>query len=91
MSARHKKPRNPFTHNRKLSKIIVGMAGVTVIVPAAVAASVATSGGAGSHGSSLLAMAGSHAAAVAGPATLDIGTPMTGAARHEVALSLIHI
>jgi hypothetical protein len=71
-----------------MSKITVAMAGVTIIVPAAVAAGVAASGGssgAGGHGSSLLAMAGSHAAAASGPATLDVGTPMTGAARHEVA------
>ena len=71
-----------------MSKITVAMAGITVIVPAAVAAGVAASSGsgaAGGHGSSLLAMAGSHPAAVAGPATLDIGTPMSGAARHEVA------
>ena len=84
MSARHKKPRNPFTQNRKLSKITVAMAGVTVIVPAAVAASVATSGGAGSHGSSLLAMAGSPPAAKAGPAVTDAGIPRMGAARREV-------
>ena len=92
MSARHKKPRNPFTHNRKLSKIIVGMAGVTVIVPAAVAASVATSGGAGSHGSSLLAMAGSPPAAKAGAMVTDAGIPRMGAARHEVSsLGVQHV
>ena len=84
MSARHKKPRNPFTQNRKLSKITVAMAGVTVIVPAAVAASVATSGGAGSHGSSLLAMAGSPPAAKAGAMVTDAGIPRMGAARREV-------
>ena len=84
MSARHKKPRNPFTQNRKLSKITVAMAGVTVIVPAAIAASVATSDGAGSHGSSLLAMAGSPPAAKAGLAVTDVGIPRMGAARREV-------
>ena len=60
------------------------MAGVTVIVPAAVAASVATSGGAGGHGSSLLAMAGSPPAAKAGPAVTGAGIPRMGAARREV-------
>ena len=88
VSARHRKQRKPFNQNRKMSKITVAMAGVTVIVPAAVAAGVAASSGSGAtggHGSSLLVMAGSHAAAVAEPVTLDIGTPMTGAARHEVA------
>jgi hypothetical protein len=60
------------------------MAGVTVIVPAAVAAGVATSDGAGSHGSSLLAMAGSPPAAKAGPAVTDAGIPRMGAARREV-------
>ena len=88
MSARHRKRRNPFTLNRTLSKITFAMAGVTVMVPAAVAAGVATagdSGGSGGHGSSLLAMAGSHSAVTSEAATLDVGTPMTGAARHEVA------
>ena len=84
MSARHKKPRNPFTQNRKLSKITVAIAGVTVIVPAAVAASVATSDGAGSHRSSLLAMAGSPPAAKAGAMVTDAGIPRMGAARREV-------
>jgi hypothetical protein len=60
------------------------MAGVTVIVPAAIAASVATSDGAGSHGSSLLAMAGSPPAAKAGLAVTDAGIPRMGAARREV-------
>ena len=96
MSARHKKPRNPFTQNRKLSKITVAMAGVTIIVPAAVAASVATSDGAGSHGSSLLAMAGSPPAAKAGPlakagpAVTDAGIPRMGAARREVSSLGVH-
>ena len=90
MSARHKKPRNPFTQNRKLSKITVAMAGVTVIVPAAIAASVATSDGAGSHGSSLLAMAGSPPAAKAGLAVTDAGIPRMGAARREVSSLGVH-
>jgi hypothetical protein len=61
------------------------MAGVTVIVPAAVAASMATSGGTANHGTSLLAMAGTRSTTGSPAATsLDVGTPMTGAARREV-------
>ncbi len=60
------------------------MAGVTVIVPAAVAAGMATSGGTSGHGSSVLAMAGSRPAAKSGPASPDVGIPMTGAARRAV-------
>jgi len=56
--ARHKLQRNPFTHNGKLSKITVAMAGVTVIVPAAVVAGLTTSGASAGKSSSMLAMAG---------------------------------
>ena len=58
------------------------MAGVTVIVPAVVATSMATSDGAGSHRSSLLAMAGSSAKA--GPAVTDVGIPRIGTVHREV-------
>jgi hypothetical protein len=63
VSARHRKKRNlfnhnPFTHNRKLSKITVAMAGVTVIVPAAVVAGITTSGTLAGSSPSLLARAG---------------------------------
>jgi hypothetical protein len=84
VSARHKRQRKSFIQNSRLSKITVAVAGVTIIVPAAVAASVATSGGSAGHGSSLMAMAGSHPAARSGPAHLDAGIPMTDAARGEV-------
>ena len=60
------------------------MAGVTVIVSAAAAASMATSGGSGSHGTSLLAMAGTRATTGSAAARLDVGTPMTGVARREM-------
>jgi hypothetical protein len=84
VSARHKKHRGFFTQNRKLSRITVAMAGVTVIVPAAVAASMATSGGTTKHGTSLLAMAGTQSTTGSAAASLDVGTPITGAARREV-------
>jgi hypothetical protein len=84
VSARHKRQRKSFIQNSRLSKITVAVAGVTIIVPAAVAASVATSGGSAGHGSSLMAMAGSHPAARSGPVHLDAGIPMTDAARGEV-------
>jgi hypothetical protein len=82
VSARHRRQRNPFKQNRKLSKITVAMAGVTVIVPAAVAAGLATSGGLGGHGSSLVAIAGSQPGA--GPGAVGAGIPMTSAARAAV-------
>lgn len=44
MSARHNLQRNPFTHYGKLSKITVAIAGITVIVPAAVATGLTASG-----------------------------------------------
>ena len=88
MSARHRRQRKPFTQNLKLSKITVAMAGVTVMVPAAVAVGLAASGGSGGsggHGSSLVAMAGSRPSAGTGPAAAGAGIPVTSAARAEVA------
>jgi hypothetical protein len=85
VSARHKKQRNPFTHNRKLSKITVAVAGITVIVPAAVVAGITTSGAAAGDSSSLLAMAGSKPGTTTAAAHPDLGIPLTGAARREVA------
>ena len=82
MSARHRRQRNPFKQNRKLSKITVAMAGVTFMVPAAVVGGLVTSGGLGGHGSSLVAMAGSQPGA--GPGALGAGIPMTSAARAAV-------
>jgi hypothetical protein len=84
--ARHQKNRNLFTHNRKLSKITVAMAGVAVAVPAAVVAGITTSGAFAGDSASLLAMAGSQPGAR--PATVhpDRGIRLTGAARREVAL-----
>jgi hypothetical protein len=85
VSARHKKKRNLFTHNRKLSRITVAVAGVTVIVPAAVAAGLTASGATAGGSSSLLDMAGSQPAARVAVAHPDAGTPLTGVARREVA------
>ena len=85
MSARHKKKRNLFTHNLKLSKTTVAKAGVAVAVPAAVVAGITTSGAPVGDSASLLAMAGSQPGTrhpVAGP---DRGIRLTGAARREVA------
>jgi hypothetical protein len=82
--ARHKNKRNLVLHNRKLSKIILAAAGVTVAVPVAVVAGLTTSGAAGSS-SSLLAMDQSRADAKITSAHLDIGVPLTGVARREVA------
>jgi len=85
--ARHKLQRNPFTHNGKLSKITVAMAGVTVIVPAAVAAGLTASGASAGkpasavQSSSMLAMAGARTAT----ANPDTGMRLTGAAHREVA------
>ena len=87
MSARHKLQRNPFTHNGKLSKITVAMAGVTVIVPAAVATGLTASGASAGksasavQSSSMLAMAGVRTAT----ASPDTGMRLTGAAHREVA------
>ena len=90
MSARHRKQRNLFTHNlfthnRKLSKITVAMAGVTVIVPAAVVAGIVTSGVSAGSSPSLLGKAGPQPAARTASAHPDPGIPMVGAAR-EVAM-----
>jgi hypothetical protein len=85
VSARHKKKRNLFTHNRKLSKITVAMAGVTVIVPVAVVAGLTTSGATAGNSSSLLDMAGSQPGARAAAAHPDAGIPLNGVARREVA------
>jgi hypothetical protein len=87
VSARHRLQRNSFTHNRKLSKITVAMAGVTVIVPAAVAAGLTASGASAGksasavRSSSMLAMAGARTAT----AHPDARMRLTGAARREVA------
>jgi hypothetical protein len=85
VSARHKKKRILFTHNRKLSKISVATAGVAVAVPAAVFAGIATSGASAGDSASLLAMAGSQPGARPAAAHLDRGEPLTGVARREVA------
>jgi hypothetical protein len=85
--ARHKLQRNPFTHNGKLSKITVAMAGVTVIVPVAVATGLtASSASAGKaafavKSSSMVAMAGARTAT----AYPDARMRLVGAARHRVA------
>lgn len=87
MSARHKLQRNLFTHNRKFSKITVAMAGVTVIVPAAVATGLTASGASAGksasavNASSMLAMAGGRTATT----TPDDRMRLAGAARHRVA------
>ncbi len=86
MSARHKKQRNLFTHNLKLSKITVAKAGVAVAVPAAVVAGVTTSVASTGVSGSLLAKAGSQQSAR--PATVlhpDPGIRLAGLARGEVA------
>jgi hypothetical protein len=85
VSARHKKKRILFTHNRKLSKITVATAGVAVAVPAAVFAGIATSGASAGDPASLLAMAGSQPGARPAAAHLDRGERLTGVARREVA------
>jgi len=85
VSARHKKKRNLFTHNLKLSKTTVAKAGVAVAVPAAVIAGVTTSGASAGDSASLLAMAGSQPAARPSAAHPDRGIRLTGAARREVA------
>ena len=85
MSARHKKKRNLFTHNLKLSKATVAKAGVAVAVPAAVIAGITTSGASAGDSPSLLAMAGSQPGARPATAHLDRGIPLTGVARREVA------
>jgi hypothetical protein len=79
--------RNLFTHNRKFSKITAAMAGVTVIVPAAVATGLTVSGASAGksasavNASSMLAMAGARTAT----ASPDDRMRLAGAARHRVA------
>ena len=88
MPARHKLQRNSFTHNWKLSKITVAMAGVTVIVPAAVAAGLTASGASAGksvsavNSSSMLAMIGARAA----NAHSDDTMRLPDAARHKLAV-----
>jgi hypothetical protein len=87
VSARHKKKRNLFTQNLKLSKATVAKAGVAVAVPAAVVAGITTSVASAGDSASLLAKAGPQPGAR--PATaathLDRGIRLAGAARGEVA------
>jgi hypothetical protein len=79
--------RNPFTHNGKFSRITVAMAGVTVIVPAAVAAGLAASGASAGksasavNSSSMLAMIGARTA----NAYSDDRMRLPDAARHALA------
>src|SRR5260370_23003587 len=58
------------------------MAGITVIVPAAIVAGLTASGASAGNSSSLTAMDGARTATPAHP---DVGVPLTGVARHEVA------
>jgi hypothetical protein len=78
-----------FLPNRKLSKITVAMAGITVIAPAAVAAGMAASGGSPGN-PALLAMTGhdrpgSHAGHTIASAHPGRGTHLTGPPLREVA------
>jgi hypothetical protein len=90
VSARHKKQRNLFTHHQKLSKITLAVAGVTVIVPAAVAAGITTSGASAGSSPSRLAMAGPSAGARTATGRPDPGIPLTDAARREVGSLGVH-
>jgi len=83
--ARHKKKRNLFTHDLKLSKTIVAKAGVAVAVPAAIVAGVTTSGASAGDSATMLAVAGSHSSARPPAARPDRGIQLTGVARREVA------
>jgi hypothetical protein len=85
VSARHKKKRNLFMHNLKLSKTTVAKAGVAVAVPAAVIAGITTSGASAGGSASLLAMAGSQPSTRHTVASPDRGIRLTGVARREVA------
>jgi len=86
--ARHRLQRNSFTHSRKFSKITIAMAGVTVIVPAAVAAGLTASGASAGksvsavNSSSMLAMIGARAA----NAHSDDTMRLPDAARHKLAV-----
>ena len=88
MPARHRLQRNSFTHSRKFSKITIAMAGVTVIVPAAVAAGLTASGASAGksvsavNSSSMLAMIGARAA----NAHSDDTMRLPDAARHKLAV-----
>ena len=84
MSARHKKKRNLFTQNLKLSKATVAKAGVAVAVPAAVVAGI-TSGASAGDSASLLAKAGPQPGARPAATHLDRGIRLAGVARGEVA------
>jgi len=85
VSARHKRKRNLFTHNLKLSKTTVARAGVAVAVPAAVVAGITTYGASAGDSASLLGMAGSQPSARPPVAHPDRGMRLTGVARREVA------
>ena len=85
MSARHKKKRNLFTQNLKLSKATIAKAGVAVAVPAAVVAGIATSGASAGDSASLLAKAGPQPSARPPVAHPDRGIRLAGAAPGEVA------
>ena len=92
MSARHKKKRNLFTQNLKLStqnlklsKANVAKAGVAVAIPAAVIAGITTSGTSAGDSASLLAKAGQRSSARPATAHLDRGIPLAGVVRGEVA------
>jgi len=80
--------RNPFTHSRKFSRITVAMAGVTMIVPAAVAAGLTVSGASAGKSasavkpSSMLAMIGARTA----NAYSDDRMRPPDAARHALAV-----
>jgi hypothetical protein len=84
VSARHKKKRNPFTHNRTLSRITVAMAGVTV-VPAAVAVGLPASDTTAGSSSSLLARTEARTGATTAPTHLAAGLPLMDVARRDVA------
>jgi hypothetical protein len=85
VSARHKKKRNLFTHNLKLSKAAVAKAGVAVAVPAAIVAGIAISGASAGESASLLAKAGPQPSARPATAHLDRGIRLAGVARGEAA------
>jgi hypothetical protein len=87
VSARHNLQRNPFTHHGKLSKITVAIAGVTVIVPAAVATGLTASGASAGksasavQSSSMLAMTDAR---TANASYSDQTMPLPDAVRHAL-------
>jgi hypothetical protein len=85
VSARHKKKRNLFTHNLKLSRTTLAKAGVAVAVPAAVVAGLTTSGAPAGDSASMLAMAGTQPGTRPPVAHPDRGMQLTGVARREIA------